>query len=47
MTIIHDPIFSKELKEILQYIAQDKKSASIKFKNNLQKLRFTKFSIQI
>jgi plasmid stabilization system protein ParE len=38
MTIIHDPIFSKELKEILGYIAKDKKPASIKFKNNLQKL---------
>lgn len=38
MTVIYDPIFSNELKAILQYIAQDKKFASIKFKNDLQKL---------
>jgi len=38
MTVIYDPIFSNELKAIFQYIAQDKKSASIKFKNDLQKL---------
>ncbi|MGM0623646.1 MAG: type II toxin-antitoxin system RelE/ParE family toxin [Campylobacterota bacterium] len=36
MTIIHKPTFSKQLKEILEYIAQDKPSASMKFKNDLK-----------
>jgi plasmid stabilization system protein ParE len=36
MTIIYKPTFSKELKQILEYIAQDKPSASIKFKNELK-----------
>jgi plasmid stabilization system protein ParE len=38
MTVIYDPVFSNELKEVLQYIAKDKKSASIKFKNDLERL---------
>ncbi|MFA7091279.1 MAG: type II toxin-antitoxin system RelE/ParE family toxin [Arcobacteraceae bacterium] len=36
MRIINNPNFSKELKDILQYIANDKPSASIKFKNELK-----------
>jgi len=36
MTIIHKPTFLKQLKEILEYIAQDKPSASMKFKNDLK-----------
>ena len=36
MTIIHKPTFSKQLKQILEYIAQDKPSASMKFKNDLK-----------
>jgi len=40
MTIIHKPTFSKQLKKILEYIAQDKPSASIKFANELEKLIF-------
>lgn len=36
MRIINNPDFSKELKDILQYIANDKPSASIKFKNELK-----------
>ena len=37
MIIIHKPTFSKQLKQILKYIAQDKPSASMKFKNELKK----------
>jgi len=36
MTITYKPTFSKQLKEILQYIAKDKPSASMKFKNELK-----------
>jgi len=36
MRIIHNPTFSKEFKNILRYIANDKPSASIKFKNELK-----------
>ena len=36
MTIIHKPTFSKQLKQIIKYIAQDKPSASMKFKNELK-----------
>jgi len=36
MTIIHKPAFSKQLKQILEYIALDKPSASMKFKNELK-----------
>ena len=37
MTIIHKPTFSKQLKQILKYIARDKPSASMEFKNKLKK----------
>ena len=37
MRIIHKPTFSKQLKEIIKYIALDKPSASMKFKNELKK----------
>lgn len=33
MTIIHKPTFSQQLKQIIEYIAQDKPSASINFNN--------------
>lgn len=36
MIIIHKPTFSKQLKQIIEYIAQDKPSASMKFKNELK-----------
>ena len=36
MIIIHKPTFSKQLKQILEYIALDKPSASMKFKNELK-----------
>lgn len=36
MTVIHKPTFSKQLKQILEHIAQDKPSASMKFKNDLK-----------
>ena len=36
MRIINNPDFSKELKDILQYIANDKQSASVKFKKELK-----------
>ena len=36
MTIIHKPTFLKQLKQIIKYIAQDKPSASMKFKNELK-----------
>ena len=36
MRIINNPNFSKELKNILQYIANDKPSARIKFKKELK-----------
>ena len=36
MIIIHKPTFSKQLKQIIEYIAQDKPSASMKFKNDLK-----------
>ena len=36
MIIIHKPTFSKQLKQILEYIAQDKPSASMKFKDELK-----------
>jgi len=37
MTIIYKPTFSKQLKQVIEYIAQDKPSASMKFKNELKK----------
>lgn len=37
MTIIYKPTFLKQLKQIIEYIAQDKPSASMKFKNELKK----------
>jgi len=36
MTIIYKPTFSKQLKQVIEYIAQDKPSASMKFKNELK-----------
>jgi plasmid stabilization system protein ParE len=36
MKIIHKPTFSKQLKQILEYIAQDKPAASMHFKNELK-----------
>jgi len=36
MKIIHTPTFSKQLKEIIAYIAKDKPVASINFKNALK-----------
>ena len=36
MTIIHKPTFSRQLKEIIERIALDKPSASMKFKNELK-----------
>ncbi|MHB0993170.1 MAG: hypothetical protein B7Y23_03150 [Sulfurovum sp. 16-42-52] len=36
MLLIFKPTFSSELKQILEYIAQDKPSASMKFKNDLK-----------
>jgi len=36
MILIHKPTFSKQLKDILEYISNDKPSASLKFKNELK-----------
>jgi plasmid stabilization system protein ParE len=36
MKIIHKPTFSKQLKQIIKYIAEDKPSASMNFKNKLK-----------
>ena len=36
MKIIYKPTFSKQLKHILEYIARDKPSASMNFKNKLK-----------
>ena len=36
MKIIHKPTFLKQLKNILEYIALDKPSASMNFKNKLK-----------
>ncbi len=36
MRIINNPDFSKELKDILKYISNDKPTASIKFKKELK-----------
>lgn len=36
MNIIHNDTFSHELKDILKYIADDKPSASLKFKDELK-----------
>jgi len=36
MKITHKPTFSKQLKHIIEYIAQDKPSASMNFKNKLK-----------
>jgi len=36
MRIINNPDFSKELKDILRYIANDKPLASVKFKKELK-----------
>ena len=36
MIITHKPTFSKQLKQIIEYIALDKPSASMKFKNELK-----------
>jgi len=37
MKIVYHPLFKEALREIVKYIAKDKKSASTNFKNNLQK----------
>lgn len=37
MKIIYEDSFSNSLIKILQYIAKDKKSAAIKFKNDIKK----------
>ncbi len=37
MKVIHNPAFSKALKQLLKYIASDKPTASINFKNELKK----------
>ena len=36
MIIIHKPTFSRQLKTIIEHIALDKPSASMKFKNELK-----------
>ena len=36
MIITYKPTFSKQLKHIIEYIAQDKPSASMNFKNKLK-----------
>ena len=36
MTIIHNPTFSRQLKDAISYIAKDKPMASINFKNALK-----------
>jgi len=36
MKIIYKPTFSKQLKHIINYIAQDKPGASVNFKNKLK-----------
>jgi len=36
MKIIHKATFSQQLKQIIEYIAQDKPSASMNFKNKLK-----------
>ncbi len=36
MTIIHKSTFSRQLKQIIEHIALDKPSASMKFKNELK-----------
>jgi plasmid stabilization system protein ParE len=36
MKIIHKPSFSQQLKQIIEYIAQDKPSASMNFKDKLK-----------
>jgi len=36
MKIIYHPLFKEELREIVKYIAKDKKSASVNFNNNLK-----------
>ena len=36
MILIHKPTFLKQLKHILEYISNDKLSASLKFKNELK-----------
>lgn len=36
MIIIHKPTFSRQLKQIIEFISQDKPSASMKFKNELK-----------
>jgi len=36
MKIIYKPTFSQQLKQIIEYIAQDKPSASMNFKNKLK-----------
>lgn len=36
MKIIFEPLFKIKLLNIIDYIAQDKKSASLKFRNSLQ-----------
>jgi plasmid stabilization system protein ParE len=37
MKIIHNPTFSKALKQTLKYIAKDKPTASLNFKEELKK----------
>lgn len=36
MILIHKPTFLKQLKDILEYISNDKPNASLKFKNELK-----------
>jgi len=36
MKIVYKPIFLKQLKDILEYIARDKPSASLNFKSKLK-----------
>ena len=36
MKITYNPTFSKQLKQIIEYISQDKPSASMDFKNKLK-----------
>jgi plasmid stabilization system protein ParE len=36
MTITHKPTFSKQLKDIIEFIANDKPTASVRFKDELK-----------
>jgi len=41
MNIIYDPTFERQIIQIIDYIADDKPSASVKFSNELEKLIIT------